>query len=259
MNVGIQFACRCIRAFVLTAAVVSMAACGGQEDLVSFSLNFGVTDDAAQPLAGVKISVEGKELKASGVSGNVRLIVQKKNLSVIKVSWHCPTGYRQPKAGMSLTLKKIADLDGAKVTGISTKIQCAPELRRVALVVKTNRKRGLPILVNGAVVTRTNSQGVATYSRSLKPGATLNAQIDTSDHLTYHPPSPEKKWTVEDGDQIYVFDQVFERGRKIETENEADEEAAPKPPPSSTKKPIRRVKRRPKRKSTSTMRITRIP
>ena len=80
-------------------------------------------------------------------------------------------------------------------------------------MVHADGRAGLPVLVDGEVVGRTNARGVAHLALHRPSNTTFRVALDTSSRPRLRPRNPEVPFAVGDADDIFVFDQSFEQLR----------------------------------------------
>lgn len=89
-------------------------------------------------------------------------------------------------------------------------LQCAPQARTAAFVVRTNNKVGIPVILNDREVARTNATGVATFVQPSDPNREFRIVLQTNSHPRLSPSNPYQVFTLGDRNEVFVMDQEFE-------------------------------------------------
>jgi hypothetical protein len=192
-----------------TAALV-VSGCQEKRPLPTFRVSFVARSDG-DPLAGVRITGDGKKLGSTDEDGQLHVTLRGKEGSSMRIDASCPEGYREAEPLGRLTLRKFRGLDPeAKRRGLEMSVTCPPAKRSLAIIVRTPGQARIPILRRGRELARTDAGGVAHLLFELEPRSTVRLELDTSHHPRLRPRNPGKSFTVPDDDEIVVFDQPFE-------------------------------------------------
>jgi len=197
------------------ALLAVMGACsGGSSDRAVFDLYFEARNDTGQPLAGVTISGNGKQLGVTGKDGVLHTWVRAKDGSNLRARAVCPEGYREPVQPAPMRLRRFRSIQRSDRGELRVSIECRASERLVALVVNTNKRSDLPVLMDGREIARTNAEGVAHIALRVAPNSTFQVALDTSAYASLRPKSPLGTFTVGDSDSLVVFDQDFAEEKK---------------------------------------------
>lgn len=187
-----------------------LIACGVEPPTPRYAVAFYTESDPSQSLQGVEILANGQTVGTSDDTGLVQAILEGREGTPFTISWVCPEGHRQPEAAQTLRLRSFQGLSPDASTGLTMTLGCPPSARQVGFIVRTNNRADLPVKLNGTEVAHTNVEGVAHFTAEGAPGASYHLQIDTSDDATLRPESPSRTFSLDDADDVFVFDQSFE-------------------------------------------------
>jgi len=189
---------------------IAGACSGGSSDRAVFDLFFEAKNDTGQPVPGVVISGNGKQLGMTGAEGVLHAFVRAKDGSSLRARAVCPEGYREPVQPAPMRLRRFRSIDRSDRGELRVTIECRATERLVALVVNTNKKADLPVLMDGREIARTNAEGVAHIALRVAPNSTFQVALDTSANEALRPKSPLGTFSVADSDSLVVFDQSFD-------------------------------------------------
>ena len=225
----------------MTAVLLAaLGACSGTTgDRVGFDLYFEARSDSGEPVRGVIITGNGQHLGITGRGGQLHAALRARDGVSLRVRAACPVGFREPVQPGVMRLRRFRSVGDSDRGELRVTIECRASERLVALVVQTNKRAGLPVLMDGRELARTNSEGVAHIPLLVAPNSTFQVTIDTSAHPRLRPKSPLGSFAVSDADALVVFEQEF-------TEHEKK---------AKKKKRRRRKKARPKPKDTRPTKI----
>ncbi|MCB9623308.1 MAG: hypothetical protein H6723_08200 [Sandaracinus sp.] len=202
-------------AFVVLLTSLLLGACGGpqlpQQQTATFSVTFNAESDPGQPLEGVVVKANGREVGRSDAFGLVQTMLRGPEGAGVQITHECPEGYTQPTDPQTLRLHSFRSLDQSARGGLSMALPCVPTERRVAFVVRTNGKADIPVRINGEEVARTNAAGFAYVVRNSAPGATFRVSLDASGQPDLRPQNPPaQQFTLGSRDDVFVLSQQFE-------------------------------------------------
>ncbi len=225
----------CSRLIGLSLCVALGAACGEEaQPPPRFPFTFHTTSDG-RPFGGVTVRVNDTELGATDESGTLRQDLTGPEGVPVLVSATCPEGYRSPEAPQQVTLRTIQSLDpAAAARGVQVTFDCPPEHRDAVVIVRTHDQAGLPVLVDGREVARTDASGAAHVHMRTAPQTTFQIRIATADNELLRPRDPVMSFTVPDHDAVFSFDQRFEEEQRVRRRGRR----RPRPAPAS-RLPIR--------------------
>ncbi len=190
--------------------------CGGpqlpQQQTATYSVTFTAESDPGQPLEGVVVKANGREVGRSDAFGIVQTMLRGPEGVGVQITHECPDGFDPPGAAQSLRLHNFRSLDqSAPRSGLSMTLPCAPTQRRVAFVVRTNGKADVPVKIDNAEVARTNAAGYAYVVRMAPPGTSFRVSLDPSGQPNLRPQSPPaRQFTLGARDDLFVVEQEFE-------------------------------------------------
>lgn len=221
------------------AVVVVLAACGGRDPHDAlFQVVFTARSDDGAALAGVAIEGNGRSLGVTDSGGELRTWLRAREGAAVRVRAACPEGYRPPDQPPPLTLRRFASVAGEGPRELGLSIECRAAERLIALVINTDRRAGLPVVMNGRELARTSAEGVAHVGLRLPPNTTFQITLDTASDAALRPRSPVATFSVGDADSIALFDQRFVEERpapKPRRRRANSKPAAPPPDPRPTK------------------------
>lgn len=222
---------RCAAAAALAAlAGASLSACEEEKPPQRYRLTFEVYTDL-QPLPGAELLVRTRSMGRTDAAGTLQLELPGRDGLVVPVTVRCPEGMRGPQAPIEVTLRTLNILDRASAArGIVNRVNCPPNDRSVAVLVRTDRRANIPVLWQGREVSRTDESGLALLTFRVRPSTPLQLAMNTSEQGQLRPQNPTRQFLSPDSDDVVVWDQEFH------------EEAAPsaRPRPRPHVGPIRR-------------------
>jgi hypothetical protein len=189
------------------AAVVVLAGCAGGPPTESFEISFHASTDEDEPLGGVRIVTTTNELGTTDEAGDLVLQVRGREGDRVVLGAICPRDHRLLTPPRELVLRKVRSLrgDGA----VRVRVQCAPLVRTMVVAIRAQGQRGLPILVDGDVVTALNEAGVAHVMLSGTTEQRFEIAIDTSSNPALQPQNPVRVVAIADRDDLVLYDQPF--------------------------------------------------
>ncbi|MCA9580731.1 MAG: hypothetical protein KC416_02985, partial [Myxococcales bacterium] len=148
----------------------------------------------------------------------------------VAVTAHCPEGYRLAEAPRPVYLRTVTALGSDQLEPIEMSVSCMPTKRRAVVVVSTGEDgAGLPVLLDGLEVIKTDDAGVAHLRFTGTPSTPFRVTVDTSSNEDLKPPNPTRSFQVKDEDEIFILD------RKLVNDKE--------PPPPPKRQPRKRRRR----------------
>jgi hypothetical protein len=200
---------RAALAALTLSALVPLGACGGQPPATRYRVTFEIVSDQL-PLGGVQLAVRGRTVGQTDASGTARFDIPGRDGLVVPVTVRCPPGTRGPANAIDVTLRTVQVLDRAAAErGIVQRVNCPPEDRTVAVVVRTDGRVGLPITWQGREISRTDQAGVAHMTFRMRPQQQIQLAMLTESVPTLRPQNPTRQFIVPDEDAIFAFDQEF--------------------------------------------------
>jgi hypothetical protein len=197
------------RAAALTLGLAALAGCGTSQPPPRYRVTFEVVSDLT-PLAEVQLAVRGRPVASTDAAGLAHFEMPGRDGLIVPVTVTCPAGTRGPENAVDVTLRTVQGLDRAAAeSGIVQRINCPPEDRTVAVVVRTDGRVGLPIVWQGREISRTDQGGVAHMTFRMRPNSQLQLAMLTDSAPTLRPQNPTRQFVVPDSDTVVTFDQEF--------------------------------------------------
>jgi hypothetical protein len=196
---------------VLTSMVLS--ACRDVPEVAPpIQVEISVEADPGVPLSGVPVRVDGESVGRSDSRGLLRTTVFGRPGQLVRFGQDCPEGHRAPAEGAALRLRKYDVGDATR--SLEVKLECRPEARLAAFVVRAPNAPNIPVLVDGEIVARTNGAGVAHFSRLAPAGTEYLVELDARDYPALLPRTTSHLLTLPDFNELFVIDQTFEKRKK---------------------------------------------
>jgi hypothetical protein len=215
-----------IASWLLASSVTLLAACEEPPPPAQYPITFNAESDPGTPLGGVTISVAGQPQGQTGADGSLRIELSGEEGTAVPVSATCPAGYRDAAPLSPIILRTTVAVGGAASAGFRVSVSCLPTIRHGVVVVRaagdgTAPRAGLPVMIEGREVARTDTSGVAHVALDMAPGQSFQVLLQTATvSPTLMPQDPVMTFVFPDNDEIFAFDENFS-------------EAAPPPPPTT--------------------------
>lgn len=191
--------------------VLMATSCAAPEPVTPrFAVTFLTEADPGVPLGGVDVRVEGEHAGRSTLDGIVQMYVTAPEGTKVAIDYTCPQGYRHPGTEPTLLLRQFQAVDGNAGGVLESRLRCAPEERTAAFVVRADNGAGLPVMLDGEEVARTNEQGIAHFAVEGEPGTEYRVQIDTSSRPRLKPQNPVQHFSLADEDALFTIGQEFQ-------------------------------------------------
>ncbi len=211
--------------------------CGEEPSDPSFPITFTATSDPGVSLAAVQLTANGLPLGQTDASGVLHANLTGPLGSTVQVGVTCPEGHRPPASSPLLTLRHVESLDPtAAGLGLQVSIACTPLTRHGIVIVRAGGEHpqaGLPVLIDGRELARTDTSGVAHVPLEMPAGQSFQVLLATADHPNLRPESPPRTFTFPDSDELFVFDQPF----AVE-ESPPPTKHRPRPRPAQSTRPV---------------------
>lgn len=167
-----------------------------------------VESDPGRPLAGVDLVYNGQKVAQTDTSGVGKLRLGGRDGELFDITVKCPQGYASPERPVQVMLRRLADSSKSPEYSAS----CPPSTRSVVVAVRADGAPNLPVTYLGREVARTDESGAAHVLLKLQPGEQFDLTLDTRDKGTdLRPQNPAQSFTVGPRDDVFTFDQKFER------------------------------------------------
>jgi hypothetical protein len=213
---------------LLSVTVLAMgpllSACEEPPPPAHYPITFSAESDPGQPLSGVALTIAGAAQGQTAADGTLRIELTGDEGTAVPVAATCPAGYREPAPLSPIVLRTTVGVAGAVAPGLRVTITCLPSSRRGVVVVRAGGtgvapRVGLPVMIEGREVGRTDTSGVAHVSLDMAPGQSFQVLLATATASPMlRPQDPQLTFVFPDSDEIFLFDQPF------------DEELPPPPP-----------------------------
>ena len=179
--------------------------------------------DVDEPVEGVEFFVSGKALGKTDGNGRLEASVsvglidagdesEEKTLELVT---QCPVRY-EPPLPRSIELTPPGR-DSAGVLPQLVRVTCTMVSNEIAVVVRAPQAKNAPVLVDGEVVTHTDANGNAHHAVTVPRGRLfMSVQVDTADRLELTPPSPERVFSLTDGDHELIFEPEFKKRKTFQ-------------------------------------------
>jgi hypothetical protein len=187
---------------ICCAALLALAlgACkGGANKVREYSVTFHSVSDDGEALGNVEIQDNGQAIGATDPQGVLHARLRGRDGQERVFSVKCPAGYRSGEERVALQLRTLGE------AGSELEVRCHPDRRMAALLVNAPGFAGLPVLVHGREVGRTDASGIAHLALRGEPRTPMRVVLDTSSRPRVTPPSPHKDVRIGDRDEIVVF------------------------------------------------------
>lgn len=198
----------------LTLLALALSACGEPPPPAPFPVTFEASSDPGVPLAGVTITAAGQPVGTTGEHGTLTAELRGPVGSLVAVGATCPAGHREPLPVPAVVLRPAIDLATGAPATMRVSVTCPPALRHGVLVVRATgagSREGIPVLVDGLEVARTDRSGVAHVALERPPGTTVNVMLATATVMPdLLPRDPVLPVSFADRDDIFYFDRPFE-------------------------------------------------
>lgn len=200
---------RCVPPLVrsILLALVATACRGSEEPPPSFPILVRVTSAEEGPVVGASVSLDGKRIGTSQGDGTMALSLPGHEGDVRDLAVACPEGFEAPLKPLRVTLRRFSG--AASVPELEA--TCRPLQHTIVVAVRAVGGAGLPVLLRGKEIARTDESGVAHARFSLRPGEQLLLELDTRSDASLRPESPQKLFVVGERDDVYLFDAPLHR------------------------------------------------
>lgn len=200
-----------LRGAALAVAFVTLGAgCGTQQGPTLFPVTLRVMNDA-RPMPGAQIVIRDRPQGSTDAQGAFRMRMTGVEGATVPVTVRCPAGFVSPSEPITVTLRSTIAIDrNAHAGGMETTVQCPPDQRIAAVIVRTPNRANLPVFYQGREITRTDLQGVAHMIFKVRPRDVLVFRLDTSSQPQLRPANPSFNVATREGDDVYVSTLNFE-------------------------------------------------
>ena len=170
-----------------------------------------VTTDPGKPLANAVLSFRGKKVATTGPDGVGVMKLVGRDGESFSVTVTGPEGFESPEKPIQVLLKRLAE--GSKMPEYSA--MCPPTSRTIVVAVRAENGPDLPVVYLGREVARTDASGAAHVLLKLPPGDQFSLMLSTGDDKLMRPQSPVASFAVGNKDDVFLFDQRFEKQKPM--------------------------------------------
>ncbi|AKT36533.1 hypothetical protein [Chondromyces crocatus] len=167
-----------------------------------------VESDPGRPLTGADLIYNGQKVAQTDTNGVGKLRLGGRDGELFDIIVACPEGYTSPERPTQVMLRRLAD----PTKNPEYFASCPPTTRSVVVAVRADGAPNTPITFLGREVARTDESGAAHVLLKLQPGEQFDLTIDTKQQGTeLMPQSPARTFAVGQRNDVFTFDQKFER------------------------------------------------
>lgn len=168
-----------------------------------------VSADPGRPVKGADLLFNGQRVAVTDDEGLGKLSLRGKDGDMFDVVVKCPQGYTSPDRPVQVTLRRLADPTKRPEYSAT----CPPTTRQVVVAVRAENGPNLPVMYLGREVARTDTSGAAHVLLRLKPEDEFDLVLGTGEKggELLRPQNPQKAFFVKQKDDVFTFDQKFER------------------------------------------------
>lgn len=199
---------------LLASWFLVLLGCGEPEVGPPYPIVFNAVSDPGVPLAGVALTAADSALGVTDADGRLAVELSGAEGASVPVLATCPAGHRGPTATGPLVLRRTMDLATGAPSVLQVTVTCPPEVRHGVVLLRAGGegiREGIPVLIDGVEMARTDRSGVAHVALDRAPGTTVSVVLATSTVLPdVTPRDPAMGFTFPDSDEIFVFDRPLE-------------------------------------------------
>jgi len=185
-----------------------LAACTPKLQTRVYAFDLQVERAPGEPLALVPIELDGKTLANTDAGGRAQLQLAGLEGSNLRLDVRCPPNHTQLAP---LSARLVSFSQGQTPTLQAT---CAPNKRRVAVVVRAARGDNLPIVHHAKTIGMTDADGVAHVLLEGSPGESFDITLDTSARPDLKPQNPNAVFEIRSTDTAVAYDSEFSQKPK---------------------------------------------
>jgi hypothetical protein len=206
-------------ALLVTLGLGLLPACEDPAPPSHYPVTFSAESDPGVSLPGVALTIAGAPQGQTGADGTLRIELTGDEGTAVPVAAQCPTGYRDAAPLSPIVLRTTVAVAGSAPASLRVTISCLPSSRRGVVVVRAGGEGvaprvGIPVMIDGREVARTDSSGVAHVSLDMAPGQSVQVLLATATASPMlRPQDPQQTYVFPDSDEIFLFDQNFAEER----------------------------------------------
>ncbi len=187
-----------------------LPACAQSSSTASrYQLQFDAHDDRGDAIKGLVVSVGETRIGETDKNGILQAEVKAAKGDRYALHITCPKDYASSEMPEHILFRDTKGLAGKEHARIHVQVECARQERVAALLVHTDGRIGMPILVDGALQGRTGPGGFAHLRLDLRPGTQFEVAIDSSQYPELRPANPRRTMSLGTEDELFVFEPAF--------------------------------------------------
>jgi hypothetical protein len=194
-------------------ALTAVGACSSSPSPQTVACNIRVTDHLDQPIRNAKIIIDDARIGITDEQGLFSTALCGPEERRVRVRVECPANWMasdSPFVDLYVRFLRPITQSSNEFVPLEALFKCQPRSRPQVLVIRTDNRSGIPIMVLGRKVASTDGQGVAQVLLDEEPGSEIEVVLDTSEHPYLRPSMPSRRFAVPAISQILIFDQKFE-------------------------------------------------
>lgn len=175
-----------------------------------FDVDFRVTTDEGEPLAGAEIFNGKSLLGTTGTAGHLKAELEGNDGEMVSVSLSCPAGYTSLTKPPPLRLTRMRQVTTHDSRAMQFASACKRDVRDVVVLVRADGGAQLPVRVDGRLAGSTNSDGIAhILVHAARTVRGFDVSLDTSKRHDLRPRNPSRTYELAEHDAILVFHQTL--------------------------------------------------
>ena len=184
---------------------LGLAACksDARRELQEYPVTFVALTEEGDAIPGVAIGSAGAALGSTDTHGRLQAQLQGVEGQAKHFTVACPAGFRS-MGDQRPTLRLRSHTGGASAATEMT-VRCQSNERLAAVLVNAPGFVGLPVLLHGREVARTDAHGTAHIALRGEPRTPMRVTIDTSSRPRVIPASPHKDVRLGARDEVVLF------------------------------------------------------
>jgi hypothetical protein len=170
-----------------------------------------VTSDPGVPVKDAVLRFDGKDVGKTDADGVGKLKLEGTDGETFPIAVACPDGFRSPAKPVDVTLRR---LESEKLPEYFA--SCPPSTRSVVVAVRAENAPNIPVVYLGREVARTDGSGAAHVHLRLKPDEPFELMLKTDgdEGKLLRPENPTASFVVKDHDDVFSFDQRFDKAQE---------------------------------------------
>jgi hypothetical protein len=193
---------------------IALVGCGEVAPSAPYPVVFEAVSDPGEALANVTLTAGGVALGTTNAEGRLAVELSGTEGAMVVIAASCPENHRAPLPVAPLVLRRTLDLATGAPAVLRVSVTCPPAVRGGVVIVRAGgagNRGGIPVMVDGVEMGRTDRSGVAHIALQRAPGTTVSVMLATSTLLPdVTPHNPAMPFTFRDNDEIFLFDRPLE-------------------------------------------------